>query len=557
MEFRTIIRACALAFSLLAGCSREGQIPVAIVGTNVITADDFRVRYKKFLESSGVRDNIVQRKSVLQNMINEQLVLDQRKREGWFDRPDVKKRMEEIRLQALLDRYAVKLIADTVTVTEQELRKEFRDANAKVNVRYLYAKTEAEAWDLKKKLNNGATFEKLAKLVFDDPGLANNGGHLGYFGRGEMDERLEEVAFSLSPGLISDPVKIGIGYAIVKVEDRVDHPLLTESDYARQRAAIEEKVKRKKGIQAIEKTVHTIAKDLSAQFNEPLLNRLYEQWDELTSGSRREIAEQTVAAGSVRDTELVRFGKQAWSVTDFLEKLEYTTSRQRQRVKTLDDLRTIILGLAARDVLIRRAKESGVEHDPETQGQIEQITLQYVLREWSSEIYRRAIEQPLDEEAIRKFYDDRKSEFMVPPEVNVAEILVRTRREADDLRQQIDRGADFGALARRFSIRIWAAKKGGELGFGTIQKFGPLGEQFMKAPVGTILGPEFVDPYYGVFKILGKKPARQKRLDECRPEIVDHLRKQLELELRGKAMQELRKAIRISVDEIALGNVKL
>lgn len=547
--------ALLLLAGLMVGCSREEEKVIAAADDNEIRVQDFQPRYQKYLEASGARDNIVQRKIVLQNMINELLIVGELRRAAWFDLPEVQKRMEEIRTQARLDHYAMKHIAQKVQVSETELREEFRNANAKVSARYLYAKSEREAWELKRRISSGSSFESLARNVFDDPGLANNGGYLGYFARGEMDTWLEETAFSLSKSEISDPVKIGVGYAIIKVEDRVDHPLLSEYDFAKQKPGLEEGLRKKKTKQAIEETVRSIAHGLSPRFNEDAVRVLFDQW-----GTLKEAAENIEEKPRIEldgQSILVQLDNGTWSISDFLEKLEFTTSKQRARVKSIADLKEIIVGLAAREVLIERATEEGLENDVDVKRQISHVKLQYALTQWRLSIEKQIGARDFDNEIIRQVYEKNKTEFRHPPEVNVAEILVRTKDEAENMRQRVDRGEDFASLAKKFSIRLWAVKQGGELGFGTIEKFGILGEKLMKANVGQTIGPEFVDPYYGVFKVLAKREGRQKKFEESRESILEGLRRQRKQDAMRSTVEALRAKAQISVDEEVLANVKV
>lgn len=71
--------------------------------------------------------------------------------------------------------------------------------------------------DLYKKIKAGESFEQLAKDNSDDPGSAELGGDLGYFGRGIMEPDFEKAAFSLKEGEVSEPVLTSFGYHIIKL----------------------------------------------------------------------------------------------------------------------------------------------------------------------------------------------------------------------------------------------------------------------------------------------------------------------------------------------------
>jgi peptidyl-prolyl cis-trans isomerase D len=82
--------------------------------------------------------------------------------------------------------------------------------------------------DAIKRIQGGEAFADVAKELSDDPGSAASGGDLGLFGRGIMTPAFEDVAFSLPPGELSEPVKSPFGYHVIEVleiEPEVATPL--------------------------------------------------------------------------------------------------------------------------------------------------------------------------------------------------------------------------------------------------------------------------------------------------------------------------------------------
>ena len=130
-----------------------------------------------------------------------------------------------------------------ITVTDEELRTAYERSKVKVSVRHLYARTEAEAENLYKLVKMGVSFKELAKQVFTDTALKNNGGSLGYITWGETDPSFESAAYSMKIGQVSRPVKTLQGYSIIKVDDRVEDPFKTETEFLNRKRKLERALK--------------------------------------------------------------------------------------------------------------------------------------------------------------------------------------------------------------------------------------------------------------------------------------------------------------------------
>jgi parvulin-like peptidyl-prolyl isomerase len=250
-------------------------------------------------------------------------------------------------------------------------------------------------------------------------------------------------------------------------------------------------------------------------------------------------------------------GGTVWSAREFLGKLARTTEKERRRIRSVEDLETVARGLATRDVLLARARAGGMERDSDVVNQVRRVRDEYFLKRWASAVQDTVGLSGWKEGELRSYFQEHRENYALPPEVNVAEVLVRTEGEARDVMRRLRAGAGFAELARARSIRLWAAAKGGELGFGTKASFGILGDRFFGAAAGQLVGPERVDPYWGVFKVLAKREGRAMSFEESRDEVIKavaFLRKQ---EVFKEAVDRLRGEASVGIHEDVLANVEI
>ena len=125
------------------------------------------------------------------------------------------------------------ITVDTV-ISDEELRQLFdqQQPNAEVHARHILFQMPADASpqardsvmararQVLQEARGGADFAQLAAQHSEEPGAADRGGDLGYFGPTDMVQPFAEAAFSLNPGEISDLVETPFGIHIIKVEDK-------------------------------------------------------------------------------------------------------------------------------------------------------------------------------------------------------------------------------------------------------------------------------------------------------------------------------------------------
>ncbi|HOV31796.1 MAG TPA: peptidylprolyl isomerase [Candidatus Hydrogenedens sp.] len=76
------------------------------------------------------------------------------------------------------------------------------------------------ATELKERIMQGESFEKLAKEYSNDPASARRGGDLGYYGKNEFEPNFEEYVWSAPIGQLSDIIETKYGFHLVIVTDR-------------------------------------------------------------------------------------------------------------------------------------------------------------------------------------------------------------------------------------------------------------------------------------------------------------------------------------------------
>lgn len=121
-------------------------------------------------------------------------------------------RAEHILISASADEIKSKVEAGNSGLSQDKL-------NAKVQAELAKVKVKAEKILAQVKADP-SKFEDLARKYSEDPSSAKKGGDLGFFSKEQMVPAFSKVAFSLTPGKISDLVQTQFGYHIIKVADR-------------------------------------------------------------------------------------------------------------------------------------------------------------------------------------------------------------------------------------------------------------------------------------------------------------------------------------------------
>ena len=215
---------------------------VAVVNGEELTSDEFNKIYSSTIEQYPTAD----RESVLDQTIDKMLLLQESKKkknnevsdkeindfvDEWLNQVKAIFTEEELNKQ-------LELQGTTLEELKEESKKSYKESliinrllnetvlkekdailPERVKASHILLDNESEANDILKELET-RDFNELAAEKSKDTSVISNNGELGWFEKGVMIKEFEDAVFALRIGEISEPVKTGFGYHIIKLEDK-------------------------------------------------------------------------------------------------------------------------------------------------------------------------------------------------------------------------------------------------------------------------------------------------------------------------------------------------
>jgi len=264
----------------------------------------------------------------------------------------------------------------------------------------------------------------------------------------------------------------------------------------------------------------------------------------------------------------------------FVEGYRIPTSRQEKTA--LKNLKQALLDqLIEKRLILNEARKIGITvSDDELEEAFASLKRSYpqggfdevvrddaALRQWKERLHQRLVIEkvinrvsqitaPIDEDILRKYYKEHRSEFMTPEQVRVRQIVTKDRQTAESVLSKVKRGEPFDELAKRYSIAP-EAEMGGDLGFFGR---GDMPEEF--DVVFSLQAGETSDivqsPYgYHIFQVVAKQGQSEANFAE----VKDQIRKIIVREEEDKVFQDwlkkVKKKAHIKVNTKALEGIQL
>lgn len=194
--------------------------------------------------------------------------------------------------------------------------------------------------------------------------------------------------------------------------------------------------------------------------------------------------------------------------------------------QTLDYLiQVALLEKAAKERGITVSKDELIEFESQYQdvgGQRDLEQLAKIRKLLDSEV---TVE--VTEEEAKTFLEENKEELKLPEMVNARHILVETKEEVEEVRNQLANGANFEQLAKEKSIEPAAQSTGGNLGwFPRGQMVAPFEYVAFSLRVGKISQPVKTDFGWHIIEVLEKQSAQYPVYEDMKDKLITYLESQ-------------------------------
>lgn len=215
--------AAAIMLGLGVSAALAQDAPVAKVNGRIITETDIKLADAEIGSELAQVPESARKRILLEYLIENQIFSEAAEAAKLASGPAFEARMTYWRMRALRDLYFETSIRGSVKDADA---KAFYDEQVKkikpeteVSARHILVETKEKADEIVAKLKGGGDFAQLAKENSKDPGSKDNGGELGFFGRGQMVPQFEEAAFKLAKGEVSTPVQSQFGWHVIRLDD--------------------------------------------------------------------------------------------------------------------------------------------------------------------------------------------------------------------------------------------------------------------------------------------------------------------------------------------------
>jgi peptidyl-prolyl cis-trans isomerase C len=520
MKFGRFLLIPACLAVVISSCTSTDDKIVAQLGDYEITVGKIKQEYLAISKHARPRlETVEEKEAFVMDVVAKEVVRRAAEEAGFGQLPQVEAARERALQTAAWQAFYQDEIKSKVGVTEPEMRAVYEKQGLGYDLAWILLRSRAMALEALREIRAGKDFGAAASVYSMDPSFTRDG-DIGIRLMGSMPANVESEIMAMTPGQISDVLDYDDYYVIIKllgIEER------EQPDFEDSKVALESTIMTRK--------IGDLQRELAAAYRE----KYHVSYNDDVIGL---IAERTRAANPTEDTprgQLPRFSDDElqlvasshdggeWTVGKYLDRMSYMRDFGRPSYGTDSEcVRSVLRDYMTGELWVMEAVELGYGDRPEVVQAADRAREEAMVTAFHDSLVK---DVTVDEDDLRKFYDENREQMLSDQTYNIGIIVTETKEEAQAIYDELQRGADFAALAREKSIDPRTRDRGGEIGEtlvgSRLQQFPDVYDALLEMEPGDYAGPMLPPPGWGpegwmVMKLIREEEPRQLAFEEVK-----------------------------------------
>jgi parvulin-like peptidyl-prolyl isomerase len=474
--------------------------------------------------------------ALLQRIINVKLIVQEARRIGLDQLPEVKTKMETLRMGLTKSVLVQEQVRDIVAADPAEIDKRYRDNAREVKIDSLLFGKESDAQALVDKVRAGGDFKSLSATMIQ-AGKAKGGEGERTMKAAELLPEITQAVLAMQPGAVSAPIHLPEGFTVIKLF-AVRYP---ENAALREQSAQEAlEIKKQRRL-------------------DQYLNSLRKQYTQIDRAVLDGLDFQSPQPGLAKlrkDARVVAQVKGARPITvaDLTAEVEKTFYHgvqgaiERKRINA--EVPHILDRVLLERVTLLEAKRLKIEQSPAFRGNWQQRTDSLLFDSFVKKVVNPSVKpQPA---ALKAYYEAHLHEYTAPEMMRLENLAFPRKEDATAALEKLRKGADLKwmrantrGLASAETPRSLPDLKGELLVTATLP------EDVRKTLAGAAPGEfRFYSDPKGPFQVLAVRevvPAKPQPFDAVKSDVAAKVADQQRKEAVEDWAAKLRKASKIDV----------
>jgi len=439
--------------------------------------------------------------------------------------------------RCLIDALGERKIDQGIEISDREIMQRIPESrNFEVHLRRIVVTTEEEARHIKKQLEGGADFASLAKKhsLGEE---AEKEGDIGYMGfdQGIFPKKVVEDIFRLKDQEIGDPAKIREGYALFQVMGRRKVDAATSD---RNRQLVKQQILMERKRERWDQFIEQARQKSSVIINEDLFT-------EIEKAMARQRGDEAIEG--MKDLEVARIEGRTIRLREIIpDQMNFPSRGTKPWANDVSLLRKILDRQIKILLVADYARQLNYHQLPEVKKNVARFKDDLMVRKLiTEEVYK---DLTVSREDCEAYYQEHLSEYRVPEQIRIDQIVVQDEKLAASLLHQLKHGADFKELAQKFSSEDALKLKNflvrGESGMG--DEFANRVFDLRSGEVSDIIR---TSSGFHVVKVLERQEEGGAEFSEVESSIRDRLLQARKEKALQDYLASLRQGSRINVNE--------